>query len=168
MPRQRLHVLRIRSHQGRHCRRRPQPISATGLAWPDLATILPTTTTPHYPFVCVLLTQVNGERVSRVGEILVPLGSELVSIVPKNSKSFGRVTIDSAPIITLQVDVVLPKKEWKIAQADHGMYSHINLKFLAIQLTPSASGILGATQADNFTFQNASRSDRLIKCTLDD
>ena len=81
--------------------------------------------------------------------------SGTVSIAMKNSKSFGRITIESTPI-SLQVDVVLPKKEWKIPEADYGTYSHINLKFVAVHLTPEATGILGATQAEDFVFNNAS------------
>ena len=101
----------------------------------------------------------NEEDVSRVGKLILQDdssdGSESVSVVLENHKSFGRVLINSAPI-TLQVDTVLPKKEWKIAEADYGTYSHINLKFVSVHLTSEATGILGATQAEDFVFNNVS------------
>lgn len=102
--------------------------------------------------------QVNGEQLSSVGETVLQEGSAndsrgVVTLALENSKSFGRVIVNSPPL-TLQADVVLPKKEWQIPQADWGMYSHISLNFVSVQLTPDASGILGITQADDFSFEN--------------
>lgn len=104
--------------------------------------------------------QVNGERISSVGEVVLQDGSADDSRAPvtlelKNRKSFGRV-IANGPHFTLYMDVVLPKKEWKISRAEYGIYSHINLDFASVQLTPEATGILGITQADDFTFEKAS------------
>ena len=90
-----------------------------------------------------------------MGEITLQDDSGTVLIELENCKSFGRVAIVSAPI-TLQVDVVLSKKDWKVFGADYGTYSYINLKFVAVYLTPETTGILGATQVEDFTFDNAS------------
>ena len=77
-------------------------------------------------------------------------------ITLENRKSFGRVVVTSA-FVTLQVDIVMPKKEWKIPEADYGTYSHINLSFISIELTVDASGILGCTKSQEFTLLPVSR-----------
>lgn len=103
--------------------------------------------------------QVNGEQVSNVGQVVLQDGMTndlgTVTLCLENRKSFGRVVV-SSPHLTLQVDVVLPKKEWQIPEADYGTYSHINLSFISVELDSEASGILGATQAQDFEFKNVS------------
>ena len=95
----------------------------------------------------------NEDHISRVGKVILQGDTGAVSIALENRKSFGRVMIDSAAI-TLQVDVVLPEKEREIPEADFGPYSHVDLKFVAVHLTPEVTDILGATQTENFVVEN--------------
>ena len=106
----------------------------------------------------------NGLHLSHIGDLVVDssaaAGSSAaadssaaaVSLSMKNHKMFGRVMI-SCPLLTLQVDTVLPKKEWKIDAAEAGMYSHVNLEFVSIDLSQDATGILGGTQKKEFTIK---------------
>ena len=111
------------------------------------------------PFFPSVFFQVNELDVSRVGTFTLQdyaaSDAEAVSIMLQNRKSFGRVTVES-DFITLHIDVVLPKKEWKIAEADFGTFSHINLNFVSIKLSSTASGILGDTQLEDFAFKPVS------------
>lgn len=90
-------------------------------------------------YVCHV--QINGTPVYKLGKLTL---KPTLSVTLLNSQSFSRVLVDSS-LMSLVVDIVKPKAEWKISHDEEGHYSHINIRIKKISLTDNATGIIGHT-----------------------
>ena len=61
-------------------------------------------------------------------------------------KSFGRVTLQASKT-ELAIDFVPPPVEWNIQsnEGERAQFSHLNLKLIRMELSPTANGLLGCT-----------------------